>query len=120
MFLARKINRVPARTYGALTRDQSGRLVLRYRPWLMLAPRTMTLPPGQYAVARGMFYSQIVRVEGDGLVSAMLLPPRFRGHEEELVPIYGLAEVRPDGLLATWRLLQEALGFRMPPAAACA
>jgi hypothetical protein len=109
MFLARKINRVPARTYGTLTRDQNGRLVLRHRPWLMLAPRTMTLPPGQYAVARGLFYSQIVRVEGDVLVSAMLLPPRYRGHEEELAPIYGLAGVRPGGLLAAWRWVQEAL-----------
>jgi hypothetical protein len=36
MLLAREINRVPARTYGTLRRDDKGGLVLQYRPWLLL------------------------------------------------------------------------------------
>jgi hypothetical protein len=116
MFLARKINKVPARTYGTLSRDDKGGPVLRYRPWLVLPPRTLTLPQGQYAIGRGIFYSQIVRVEGQGLVSAMLLPPRYRGHEEELVSIYALAGVREAGLRAVWRWVKETAGFKVWPA----
>jgi hypothetical protein len=112
MFLARKINKVPARTYGTLRRDDKGSLILRYRPWLVLPARELTLPQGQSAIARGMFYSQIVRAEGHGLASVMLLPPRYRGHEEELVSLYGLVDVREAGLLAVWRWMKEALGFR--------
>jgi hypothetical protein len=118
MFLARKINKVPARTYGKLLRDAKGSLILIYRPWLVLRERALALPEGSYAVSRGLFYSQIVRVEGRGLTSAMLLPPRYRGHEEELVPIYGLAGVREAGLRAAFRWLKESLGFKPQPQAA--
>ena len=111
MLLAREINRVPARTYGTLRRDETGRLILQYRPWLVLPKRTLTLPEGDYAIGKGLFYSQIMRVEGRGLTAVMLLPPRYHGHEEELVSIYGLTEVRDAGLRAAFRWLRETLGF---------
>ena len=118
MFLARQIDRVPARTYGKLLRDAKGSLVLIYRPWLVLRERTLLLPEGSYAISRGLLYSQIVKVGGLGLTSAMLLPPRYREHEEELVPIYGLAGVRDAGLRAVFRWLKESLGFKPQPQAA--
>jgi hypothetical protein len=117
MFLARKLNQVPARTYGTLRREAKGSLLLKYRPWLVLRQRALVLPEGNYAIGRGLFYSQIMRVEGSGLTSAMLLPPRYRGHEEELVPIYGLAGVRDAGLRAAFRWLKESLGFKPQPQA---
>ena len=110
MLLAREIDRVPARTYGTLRRDEEGRLVLQYRPWLVLRRRTLTLPEGQYAIGKGMFYSQILKVEDRKLTALMLLPPRSRGHEEALVPIYGLAGVRDAGLRAAFRWLRETVG----------
>ena len=67
MFLARKINKVPARSYGKLLRDEKGSLVLKYHPWLVLPERALVLPEGRYAVGKGLFYSQIMRVEGQGL-----------------------------------------------------
>jgi hypothetical protein len=116
LFLARKINQVPARSYGKLLRDEKGSLVLKYRPWLVLPQRALLLPEGRYAVAKGLFYSQIMKVEGEELSAAILLPPRYRGHEEELVSIYGLAEVREAGLRAAFRWFKELLGFRTRPA----
>ena len=118
MFLARKLNDVPARSYGKLLRDAKGSLVLIYRPWLVLRERTLVLPEGSYAISRGLLYSQIVKVGGLGLTSTMLLPPRYRGHEEELVSIYGLAGVRDAGLRAAFRWLKESLGFKAQPQAA--
>jgi hypothetical protein len=117
MFLARKINKVPARTYGKLLRDEKGSLVLKYHPWLVLPERVLVLPEGRYAVAKGLFYSQIMRVEDQGLTAAMLLPPRYRGHEEELVALYGLAGVRDAGLRAAFRWLTDLLGFSSQPEA---
>jgi hypothetical protein len=113
MFLARQLSKVPARTYGTLLRDERGSLVLRYRPWLVLAKRDLELPPGSYAIARGLLYSQIMCVEGQGLAAVILLPPRYRGHEEELGSIYGLAGVRDAGLRAVSRWLKE-LFTRVP------
>jgi hypothetical protein len=115
MFLARQINKVPARSYGKLLRDEKGGLVLKYHPWLVLPERVLVLPAGRYAVGKGLFYSQIMKEAGQGLIPAMLLPPRYRGHEEELVSIYGLAGVRQAGLRAAFRWLKDLLGFRTQP-----
>jgi hypothetical protein len=115
MFLARKLNKVPARSYGKLLRDEKGNLLLKYRPWLVLAERTLVLTEGRYAVAKGLFYSQIMKMEGQGLAAAMLLPPRYRGHEQELVSIYGLAGVRDAGLRAAFRWLADLVGFSGKP-----
>jgi hypothetical protein len=115
IFLARQMNKVPARTYGKLLRDEKGSLVLKYRPWLVFPERVLVLSEGTYAIARGLFYSQIMKVETQGLTAAVLLPPRYRGHEEELVSIYGLAGVRDAGLRAAFRWLKELLGAKPQP-----
>ena len=110
LFLGRKINKVPARTYGKLSRDEQGSLVLRYRPWLVLPRRTMTLPAGKYEAGHGLFYSEILLVEGDSARTMILLPPRYRGHEQELVKIYALAGSREVGLRAAWSWFKSLFG----------
>jgi hypothetical protein len=112
MFLGRKIDYVPARTYGRLSRDAQGNLVLKYRPWLVLAERALTLPSTQYAAGKGVFFSEILQLDGDYARIALLLPPRYRGHEYELVAICGLTGVRDTGLLAAWSWLKSMLGFK--------
>jgi hypothetical protein len=112
MFLGRKINKVPARTYGKLSRDAQGNLVFTYRPWLMLAKCSVMLPEARYAAGNGFFYSEILQLDGDKARIALLLPPRYRSHEYELVAIYGLADVRDTGLLAAWQWVKFMLGFK--------
>jgi hypothetical protein len=103
LFLARKINKVPSRTYGKLSLNEKGELVLKYRPWLILPQRSLVLPPGTYETGRGIFYSEIVRVDGgDSTTSVILLPPRYLGHEEQVAKIYNLAGTRDVGLRAAW------------------
>jgi MFS family permease len=118
LFLGRKIDRVPARTYGKLSRDEKGNLVLKYRPWLVLAERSLTLPAGKYAAGKGVFFSEILQLDGDSSKIALLLPPRYRGHESELVAIYGLEGVRDTGLLAAWSWIKMMLGFKTQTATA--
>ena len=115
MFLGRKINKVPARTYGKLSRTEAGKLVLNYRPWLVLPQRTMELPEGNYAPGRGLFYSEILRIEDDDAKTLILLPPRYRGHEEELEKIYGFSATHDVGLRAMWAWLRRTLGFKAKP-----
>lgn len=120
MFLGRKINKVPVRTYGKLTRNDAGKLVLSYRPWFVLPVRTLELPDGNHAIGCGLLYCEIMRVEGAETKTAMLLPPRYRGYETELVRIYGLTGTHEVGLRAAWKWLKELFGFRakVQPAAA--
>jgi hypothetical protein len=110
MFLARKLNRVPARTYGKLSRKDKNELVLNYRPWLILPQRTLVLPAGNYETGRGVFYSEILRVEGDSAQTVILLPPRYLGHEGELAKVYNLAGTRDVGLRAAWAWLRGLFG----------
>jgi hypothetical protein len=112
MFLGRKINKVPTRTYGRLSCGENGTLIFTYRPWLVLAKCTMTLPEARYAAGKGVFFSEILQLDGDKARMALLLPPRYRGHEYELVAIYGLADVRDTGLLAAWQWVKFMLGFK--------
>jgi hypothetical protein len=118
MFLGRKIAKVPARSYGKLSRDEKGRLVLNYRPWLVLPVRTLTLPEARYAVGKGVFFSEIFQLDGDSERIALLLPPRYRSHEEQLVAIYNFVDVRPTGLHAVWQWVKSLFGGKTPAAAA--
>ena len=111
VFLSRQTEKAPARSYGRLYREQ-GSLVLKYRPWLVLPERTQSLPSGDYAVGHGLIYSEISRMDGENLRPAILLPPRYRGHEEKLSEIYQLAGVREVGIRAMMRWLRQALGFK--------
>lgn len=106
VFTGREIDKTPIRTYGKLTRGPQGEMTLTYRPWLFLPKRTVTLPAGQYAVGKGLFYSEIIKVEGEETTTTLTLPPRFRSHEEELSSVYMLGGVQDigmvKGLKAVW------------------
>lgn len=115
VFLWRKVNKVPARTYGHLQRDEKGNLVLTYRPWLVLPARTLVFPEGQYAVGKAVFYQALQRVEGEDSQNLVLLPPRYRGHEEELVKIYNLTGVREAGLRRAWKWIKELFTGKPQP-----
>lgn len=117
LFLGRKINKVPTRTYGKLTRNEAGKLVLSYRPWLVLPQRALELPEGNYAPGRGLFYSEILRIEEEDAKTVILLPPRYRGHEEQLEKTYGFSATRDVGIRAAWKWFKELFTGKAQPAA---
>jgi hypothetical protein len=118
MFLARRVHGVPVRTYGKLCApDNAGNRMFEYRPWLLLPQRKLILPPGDYAVGRGFLYPEIFLLDEkkERARTMLLLPPRYRGHEEELVAACGFKEVRDVGMLrgikGAWRWFKELLGW---------
>jgi MFS family permease len=116
LFLGRKIERIPTRTYGQLWRNDQGELIFSYRPWLVLPQRTLVLPPGNYEAGRGLFYSEILRVEGGSARTVFLLPPAYRGHEEEIAKIYNLAGTRDVGIRAAWAWFKNFFSRQPAPA----
>jgi hypothetical protein len=98
-FTARRIQKVPVRTCGRVRRDEQGRLVFEYRPWLVLPKRTLVLPEGDFSVGRGLLYPEVLHLK-DGVAQRVLtLPPRFRTHEERFAKAYQLAGVQDVGLI---------------------
>jgi hypothetical protein len=113
MFAARKIEKMPIRTYGKLVKTSDGQLTFEYRPWLVMAKRTQALPEGRYAVGRGLFYPDLLLVDGEKTKALLTMPPRYKGHEQEVAQAYGLGDVRDTGLLrgirAIWRWFTRSL-----------
>lgn len=110
VFTARRIESLPVRTCGRMRRDAEGRLVLEHRPWLLGARQTLVLPEGEYLVGRAVVYPEVLH-RHQGLVRTLLyLPPRFGGHEEDVVRMHGLAGVQDIGALkgmkALWNWLR--------------
>lgn|SRR6185503_355623 len=98
-FTARRIAKVPVRTCGRVRRDEQGRLLFEYRPWLVLPKRTLILPEGDFSVGRGLLYPQVLHLK-DGVARTVLtLPPRFRTHEDRFAKTYQLAGVQDVGLI---------------------
>ena len=120
MFTAEKIGKTPIRTYGRLVKEDGGKLVFHHRPWLVLPPQRLELPAGRYVVGRGLIYSEVRITEGTGGASqpVLVLPPRYRSHEETLAQIYGLAGVADVGLRKGLRTVWDFLRGNASPAPA--
>src|SRR5438309_1654996 len=89
----RVFHRLDGRACGRVARDEQGRFVLRYRPWLVLPSRTLTLPAGQYAIGRDWFYPELLLIDGKTRKTICTFSPRYHTHEEALSQIYGLGEI---------------------------
>jgi len=98
-FTARRIQKVPVRTCGRVKRDEQGRLLFEYRPWLILPRRTLVLPEGDFSVGRGLLHPQVLHLKDGVATSVLTLPPRFRTHEDRFAKAYGMAGVQDVGLI---------------------
>ena len=122
VFTARKVATVPLRTYGRLYQEADGRLTLRFRPWLVLRERTLEIPREGLVVGKGVFYSEVLGFQKpqDKVGTLLLLPPRYRGHEDLFARTYHISGTCDVGLRKAWSWLKEAFGFgaKKNPAAA--
>lgn len=113
LFTGGRFDGVPARTYGRLYQDPSGELRLRFRPWLVLPERTVSVPREGLVVGRGVFYSEVLGHDpkSDQNRVLLLLPPRYLGHEELFARNYHISGTCEVGLRRAWSWLREGLGF---------
>ena len=74
----------------------------------MLAEKRLEVKIGaEAAVGKGLFLTTIQ----DGEKTAFVLPPRYRGHEDQVVRAFGIeGGVREAGLLKAWGALKEIFG----------
>ncbi|MSU62611.1 MAG: hypothetical protein EXS31_09465 [Pedosphaera sp.] len=118
MFTSTAIQGAPIRSCGKLIHEAEGKRRFEYRPWLVLPKKSFELPKDELAVGRGLFMSEIVRVVDAETQPLFALPPRYRGHEQELARVYRISKVRDLGLLkgikAGWAWLKGLFGFRNP------
>lgn len=117
MFLAREIKDVPIRTYGKLRRTEAGDFEFEYKPWLILPPRTMALPKGEYAVGHSLLCPEIHRVDGEDSWSVLLLLPRFITHEERLAKACGIPVIDVGvlkGAKSLWNFVKRLCGVKVP------
>jgi hypothetical protein len=111
VFTARKIAKTPVRTYGRLSRNADGKLVLKYRPWLVLAEREMEMPDARLSVGRGAFYPTVVGHFDDKERTLILLSPRYKGHEAEFAAACGINSTIDVGLRRAWNVIKDVFGF---------
>lgn len=113
VFLGRKLDGVPLRTYGRLYQAKDGALTFKFKPWLVLAEREIPVPREGIVVGRGVFYSEVLghNTATDKVETLLLLPPRYVGHEELFARTYRISGTCEVGLRKAWSWLKEALGF---------
>lgn len=113
LFTAREIAAAPMRTYGRLCQEADGRLLFKFRPWLVLPERTIEIPREGLVVGKGVFYSEVLGFDpaADKNRTMLLLPPRYRGHEELFARTYRISGTCDVGLRRAWGWIKEAFGF---------
>ena len=113
LFTARDIGGAPLRTYGRLHQDADGKLLFKFRPWLVLPERTVEVPREGLVVGKGIFYSEVLGFDqsADKNTTLLLLPPCYVGHEELFARTYRISGTCDVGLRRAWSWLKEAFGF---------
>ena len=111
VFAGKGIKGTPLRTYGKLSRTEEGKLRFRYRPWLVLPEKQVELPELPLEVGRGLFYPTIVAIDGDNERTVVLLPPRYKGHEDAFARACGIDTLTDVGLRRAWGAVVELFGF---------
>lgn len=121
MFTAERIGATPIRTYGRLVKEADGRLAFVYRPFLVLPPRRIELPPARYVVGRGLVYPELLVLPSAASSDServLILPPRYRSHEETIARAYGFNGVQDVGLLKGFKAIWNFLTGGACPATA--
>lgn len=84
-FLARKLAGAPVRTYGRLIRASDSSVTFKYRPWLLFPERSVTIPPGNVAIAKGLLFPSLLQnLDRQRRRIVVMFLPRYRSHEQAI------------------------------------
>ena len=110
-FLARAVADAPVRTYGRLTRATDGSVTFTYRPWLVFAERSVTIPPGNVAIAKGLLFPSLLHSIDDQQrhrIVVMFLP-RYRSHEQSIATHFEIVDIQDSPLIKGFRAIRAWL-----------
>ena len=110
-FTGSGLGSLSVRTYGRLSRKEGSGLVFKYRPFLVLNERSVTVPAGTHEIGRGLIHPELLRVDGESSTCVINFPPRYKGGESVLAEACGASGVRDVGLRAAVSWIKSALGF---------
>jgi hypothetical protein len=107
-FLARKFAETPVRTYGRLTRHENGAVTFTYRPWLLLPERSLPLPPGNIAIAKGLLFPSLLHsIDPQQRRSTLVVfLPRYRSHEQSIATHFDIVEIRDSPIIKGFRAVR--------------
>jgi hypothetical protein len=110
-FLARSIADAPVRTYGRLTRAADGSVTFTYRPWLVFSERSVTIPSGNVAVARGLLFPSLLHAtdEQQRRRIVVMFLPRYRSHEQSIASHFGIVDLQDSPLIKGFRAVRAWL-----------
>jgi hypothetical protein len=98
-FLARKLADTPVRTYGRLTRGADGSVTFTYRPWLLFPNRSVTLPSGNVAIAKGILFPSLLQsMDQQRKRIVIMFLPRYRSHEEAIAAHFEIVSIQDSTL----------------------
>ena len=96
-FSGQDLKEAPAMSYGRLQR-KGDTLVFSYRPWLLLRPRSISLPLDRevYSLGQAGFSALLIREHGPGGNYSVVcrLRPCYNSHEQRIAELLGLQGVR--------------------------
>lgn len=110
-FLARRTEGVPVRTFGRLSRDDTGAAHFVYRPWLLLPQRRLSLAGDGMVLCRGLLHPSVAhRHAADTRPrNSLILLPRYRRLEEAIAARFGCQEVMDSALIRGFKAIRQWL-----------
>ena len=107
-FLARKVAAVPVRTYGRLTRGEKGEVTFSFRPWLILPERSITIPAGSVAIAKGVLFPSLLHASEDQKrrVILVIFLPRYRSHEHSIASHFEILDIEESPIMKGIRAMR--------------
>lgn len=100
-FNFRRVESVPAWTYGRLSSASDGTFKFSYRPWLLFQRKEIILVSDAYCLGRGLLLPTLERRNGVDCEShqwSFVFLPRYRGEELDLSNELAIARIH-DGVL---------------------
>lgn len=110
-FLSRRMQGVPARTFGKLISDSTGGLRFAYRPCLILPQSQVAIPDAGMILCRGLLHPSVAHRPDDESRSrsAITLLPRYRNLEESIAQRFGCQAVVDSSLLRGLKAMRQWL-----------
>lgn len=108
-FLARQHQGIPSRSYGRIETDACGNAVFVRRPWLVLPPRRVSLPPDGLVLCKGLLHPSLGHRSTPGAkpVRICYLLPRYRGVEDSLAARLRCAETLDSALVRGFKAIRQ-------------